>query len=221
MILYNLESWINEQAWKMQRMGKLDHFKLTFVWEKIWEYKFFKIRRVNGIQKIKQSWLFFIKYLIFDQITFDLNFLSQMIRLLIGYEKSFCKTVRSKIENNLWILNSNFYLFEFYHNFSHQNHLDNLHSHCNENCAEYIHQNDKRVPKLNIVGERPFLRKNQNRIMSGSCHFDNDEFSVEFWIFVIVIFLNCGRVLKFKVLEGCLNSKEIILRKLDFFQIWL
>ena len=54
---------------------------------------------------------------------------------------------------------SNFYLFEFYHNFSHQNHLDNLHSHCNGNYGEYIHQNGRRVPKLNIEGERPFLRK--------------------------------------------------------------
>ena len=58
------------------------------------------------------------------------------------------------------------YLFEFYHNFSHLNHPGNLHSHYNENYAEYIHQNDKRVPNLNIVGERPFLRekKNQNYI---------------------------------------------------------
>ena len=69
------------------------------------------------------------------------------------------------IENTRWILLfSNFYLFEFYHNFSHQNHLDNLHSHCNENCAEYIHQNGKRVPKLNIKEEKPFLRKIQTRI---------------------------------------------------------
>ena len=36
--------------------------------------------------------------------------------------------------------------------------------------------------------------------MSGSYHFDratNDEFSVEFWIFVIVMFFNHGWVLKF------------------------
>ena len=36
--------------------------------------------------------------------------------------------------------------------------------------------------------------------MSGSCHFDrasNDEFSVKFRIFVIVLFFNHGQVLKF------------------------
>ena len=36
--------------------------------------------------------------------------------------------------------------------------------------------------------------------MSGSCHFDrasNDKFSVEYWIFGIVIFFNRGPVLKF------------------------
>ena len=37
-------------------------------------------------------------------------------------------------------------------------------------------------------------------LMFGSCHFNRvsiDKFSVEFWIFGIVIFFNCGRVLKF------------------------
>ena len=39
-----------------------------------------------------------------------------------------------------------------------------------------------------------------DKLRCGSCHFDrasNDEFSVEFWIFVIVAFFNRSRVLKF------------------------
>ena len=38
-------------------------------------------------------------------------------------------------------------------------------------------------------------------LVSGSCHLDrvsNDEFSVEFWIFVIVLFCNRSQVLKFE-----------------------
>ena len=57
------------------------------------------------------------------------------------------------------------------------------------------------------------------RLMSGSCHFDrlsNDEFSVKFWRFVIIMFFNCGWVWKLGAPSryykgpGCLNSKEII-----------
>ena len=58
---------------------------------------------------------------------------------------------------------------------------------------------------------------------SGSCYFDrvsNDEFSVEFWIFGIVIFFNSGRVLRFGALSKSLNSKEIIFSELEFFHIW-
>jgi hypothetical protein len=43
-------------------------------------------------------------------------------------------------------------------------------------------------------------QENLVSLMYGSCHFEgasNDKFSVEFWIFVIVIFFNLNRVLKF------------------------
>ena len=46
--------------------------------------------------------------------------------------------------------------------------------------------------------------------MSGSCHFD--EFGVEFWIFVIVMFFNHGWVLKFgaplRYYKGALTQKR-------------
>ena len=63
------------------------------------------------------------------------------------------------------------------------------------------------------------------QFMSGSYHFNrvsNDKFSVEFWIFVIVMVFNYGRVLKFGVPSRYHRSaqKGIILSELDFFQIW-
>ena len=52
-------------------------------------------------------------------------------------------------------------------------------------------------------------------LMSGSCHLNrasNDKFSVEFWIFGIVIFFNRGRVLKFgapsRYYKGALTQKR-------------
>ena len=58
-----------------------------------------------------------------------------------------------------------------------------------------------------------------SELMSGSCHLDrasNVEIGVECQIFVIVIFINCDRVLQF----GAHNSKEIIFSALYYFQIW-
>ena len=57
-------------------------------------------------------------------------------------------------------------------------------------------------------------------IMSGSCHFDrvsNDEFSVKFGLFVIILFFKRNQVRG--IFKVCLNSKKIILIELDFFQI--
>ena len=48
--------------------------------------------------------------------------------------------------------------------------------------------------------------------------FWQGEFSVEFWILVIVMFFNCGRVLKMYYKGGL--TEETILSELDFFQIW-
>ena len=53
---------------------------------------------------------------------------------------------------------------------------------------------------LRFFGRWWFVR-NLSYLMSGSCHFDresNDEFSVEFWTFVIVMFFNRSWVLKFR-----------------------
>ena len=54
--------------------------------------------------------------------------------------------------------------------------------------------------------------------MSGSCHFDrasNVKIGVEYQIFVIVIFLNCGQVLQFgaysRYYEGALTKKRSFL----------
>ena len=62
-------------------------------------------------------------------------------------------------------------------------------------------------------------------VMSGSCHFDRasyEESSVEFRIFVTLMFFNHGRVLKLgapsRYHKDAL-TQEIILRELDFFQI--
>ena len=65
-------------------------------------------------------------------------------------------------------------------------------------------------------------------LMSGSCHFNrasNDEFSVKFWIFVIVMFFNRGQVLKFgaplRYYKGALTQKRSFLVVcMYYFQIW-
>ena len=61
--------------------------------------------------------------------------------------------------------------------------------------------------------------------MSGSCNFDrasNDKFSVEFWIFVIVIVANHDRVLKFeapsKYYKGALTQKRSFRVNWTFFR---
>ena len=57
--------------------------------------------------------------------------------------------------------------------------------------------NNKNKKKVAFIYDREQVK---STVMSGSCHFDrasNDKFSLEFWIFGIVIFFNHDRVLKF------------------------
>ena len=57
-------------------------------------------------------------------------------------------------------------------------------------------------------------KSKQHPLMSGSCHLDRAsivEIGVEYQIFVIIIFCNCGRVLKFgahsSYYKGALTQK--------------